>query len=65
MRFQAGAISGNVVRNILAEEGPTGGFDAERVSVVLVTAITKAPGPAKRIEKRLIGGKRWKVGKQS
>jgi hypothetical protein len=65
VRFQAGAIGGNVVRNVLAEEGPAGGFCSERGSVVLVAAITKPSRPTKRIEKGLVGGKRWQVGKQT
>ena len=66
MRFQPGTISGNVVRNVLAEEGPACSFGSQRVGdVVLVAAITKTSGPAKRIEKFRVGGKCWQVGKQT
>src|SRR4029077_12878659 len=66
MRLQPGAISSNVVRNVLAEEGPACSFGSERGSVVVqVTAITEPPRPAKRIEKGLVGGKRRQVGKEA
>ena len=66
MGRQPGAISRNVVRNVLAEEGPACGFGSERRSVVVhVTAITESPRPAKRIEKSLVGGKRRQVGKEA
>ena len=52
--------------NVLAEERPTGSFGSERLSsVVLVTAIAESSRSAERIEKSLVGGKRWQIGKQS
>ena len=66
MRLQPGAISGNVVRNVLAEEGPACSFGSQRgISVFHVTAITEPSRPAKRIEKGLVGGKRRQVGKEA
>jgi len=50
MWSEGGAIGGNVVRNVLVEEGPACRFGSERGNVVLlITAITQPSGPAKCI----------------
>src|SRR5262245_11805485 len=66
MRFQTRPIGGNVVRNVLAEKGPACSFGSERgIVVILGSAITKPASPAERIQKGLVGGKRWQVGQQA